>query len=234
MRLEFEATLLARLQSPWLPRVLHVGHEGDDLLVVYSYVPGAPLKERLDSRPLSVTESLVVATAMFSALREMHGQQLLHRGVGPSNVIVNAEGPIATGTLVEFEPSASLYVEGNRLRQQTLDAALYLSPEQAGSIDHDVTEASDLYAAGVALFHCLAGRPPFSGNTLGAILFEHMTSCVPDLRHDGNCRASMLSTNWSAACWRTDVTATNRPKECWPTWTSLPKPWPMTKPSRPS
>ena len=115
----------------------------------------------------------------------MHAHQLLHRGVGPSNIIVNAEGPIATATLVEFEPSASLYVEGHRPRQQTLDAALYLSPEQAGSIDHDVTEASDLYAAGVALFHCLAGRPPFSGNTLGAILFEHMTSCVPDLRTMG-------------------------------------------------
>ncbi len=68
MRLEFEATLLARLQSPWLPRVLHVGHEGDDLLIVYSYVPGVPLRERLEVRPFSVAESLVVATAMFSAL----------------------------------------------------------------------------------------------------------------------------------------------------------------------
>ena len=73
----------------------------------------------------------------------------------------------------------------HRLRQQSLDAALYLSPEQAGSIDHDVTETSDLYAAGVTLFHCLAGRPPFTGSTLGAILFEHMTACVPELRAMG-------------------------------------------------
>ncbi|HEY4312328.1 MAG TPA: response regulator [Pirellulales bacterium] len=185
MRLEFEATHLAALDSPWLPRVLHVGRDGDDLLLVYAYIPGAPLKGVLETRQLTLDESLVVATAIFSALRDMHGRQLLHRGVRPSNVIVNTDGPITRAVLVEFEPSPALYLEETRLREQALDAALYVSPEQAGSIDHDVTEASDLYAAGVSLFHCLAGRPPYSGGTLGAILFEHMTACVPDLRTIG-------------------------------------------------
>ncbi|HVU89238.1 MAG TPA: serine/threonine-protein kinase, partial [Pirellulales bacterium] len=182
MRLEFEASRLARLSSPWLPQVLHVGRQGKDLLVVYSYVPGIALKNCLRDQPLSIGESLVVARGIFSALRDMHAQQLLHRAVRPSNVIVNSAGPITTATLVEFEPSPALYLEDAHFRQQALQAALYLSPEQAGSIDHDVTDASDLYAAGVTLYHCLAGHPPFSGNTLGAILFEHMTACVPDLR----------------------------------------------------
>ena len=58
----------------------------------------------------------------------------------------------------------------------------YLSPEQAGSIDADVAEPSDLYAAGIVLFHCLAGRTPFTGDTVGTVLFEHMTTPVPELR----------------------------------------------------
>ncbi len=63
-------------------------------------------------------------------------------------------------------------------------AALDPSPEQAGSLDHDVTEASDLYSVGVTLFHCLAGRPPFTGDSLGTILFEaHDRESVPTPRN---------------------------------------------------
>ena len=187
MRLEFEATQLQRLQSPWLAPVLHVGREGDDLLLVYQRVPGLSLKAVLESRRLTVAESLAVATAVLSALRDRHKQHLLHRAVCPSNVITVADerGQISGAVLVEIESPPALHLEEARLRHQSLDAAHYLSPEQAGSIDHDVTESSDLYAAGVTLYHCLAGRPPFIGNTLGAILFDHMTACVPELRTVG-------------------------------------------------
>ena len=68
---------------------------------------------------------------------------------------------------------------------EMLNATHYISPEQAGSIDQDVTAVADLYSAGVTLFHCLAGRPPFSGTEVGTILFEHMTARPPKLRELG-------------------------------------------------
>ena len=68
---------------------------------------------------------------------------------------------------------------------QTLESVLYLSPEQAGSVDVDVGEPSDLYSVGVVLYECLAGHPPFQGGTVGEVLFEHMTVPVPDLRGRG-------------------------------------------------
>lgn len=182
MRMEYEATHLARLQSPWLAPVVYVGHEGSELLVVYGRTVGRSLKELLGQRALTVHEALAVATAIFSALRDLHSHQLLHRGLRPSNIVVSQEGPLSTAVLVDLDPPPVLHPDDAQVRQQSLDVAIYLSPEQAGSIDHDVTEASDLYAAGITLFHCLAGHPPFSGNTLGAILFDHMTACVPELR----------------------------------------------------
>ena len=185
MRLEHECTHLKRLHSPWLAEILHVGREGDDLLVVYARVPGVPLRDCLESRQLAIAEALAVGVAVLSALRDMHQHKVLHRNVRPSNIVVNEQGPISAATLVDFQSSAAIELDETQLRRQSLDAALYLSPEQAGSIEQDLTEASDLYAAGVTLFHCLAGRPPFTGSALGAILFDHMTACVPELRSLG-------------------------------------------------
>ncbi len=92
MRLEYEATHLQRLQSPWLASVVHVGRENGDLLLVYEHVAGVALQTCLQSRRLSVAESLVVGQGMFSALRDLHEHRLLHRGVRPSNVIVDGAG----------------------------------------------------------------------------------------------------------------------------------------------
>jgi signal transduction histidine kinase/CheY-like chemotaxis protein/tetratricopeptide (TPR) repeat protein len=67
-------------------------------------------------------------------------------------------------------------------RRQAVDDALYLSPEQAGSLDYDVSEPADLYSAGAVLFHMLAGHSPFQGATVGEVLLQHMTARVPELR----------------------------------------------------
>ncbi len=60
-----------------------------------------------------------------------------------------------------------------------------MSPEQAGSIDCDVGEASDLYSVGILLYQCLTGQPPFEGATVNSVLFQHMTAPVPPLSTSG-------------------------------------------------
>jgi serine/threonine protein kinase len=89
MRLEYEATHLQRLQSPWLAQIVYVGRENGDLLLVYEHVAGVALRECLESRRLSVNESLSVGRGIFSGLRDMHQHRLLHRGVRPSNIVVD-------------------------------------------------------------------------------------------------------------------------------------------------
>ena len=185
MRLEYEATHLQRLRSPWLSPLLHVAREADVLYLVSERAPGTSLQSRLEQRPLSVAEALATARAVFSALRDLHQHGLLHRGVRPTNIVTPGAEPITTACLVDFSPVQSLPLEKASLSGPMLDAALYMSPEQAGSIDQDVTEAADLYSAGVTLYHCLAGHTPFGGDSIGAILFEHMTAQVPELRSIG-------------------------------------------------
>jgi signal transduction histidine kinase/CheY-like chemotaxis protein/tetratricopeptide (TPR) repeat protein len=181
MQLEYEAVHLQSLRSPSVAQALYVGREDADLALVFDHINGTSLDTCLE-RPLNLDESLSIGRSLFSALRDMHGHRLLHRGVRPRNIIVDRANSFAKAILVDFAPPPALRLEETTLDQRSLAAALYLSPEQAGAIDHEVCEASDLYSAGATLFHCLAGRPPFVGDSISAVLFEHMTACVPELR----------------------------------------------------
>src|SRR4051812_41054328 len=54
MRLEYEATHLQRLRSPWLSPLLHVAREHDVLYLVSELVPGESLKACLAKRRITV------------------------------------------------------------------------------------------------------------------------------------------------------------------------------------
>lgn len=184
LRVDREAKLLAELRTPSLAGVLEIGQEADRLYVVRPYVPGISLRQRLLQGPLDLQDVLTVGRCLFSALTETHARRILHHDIRTANIIVDDESPLAKATLTDF--SLGCYADPAALTaKEAVEVALYRSPEHAGSVDYDVGATSDLYSAGIVLFECLVGRPPFAGDTVGAVLLEHMTSHVPELRSMG-------------------------------------------------
>lgn len=179
--LEHDIGVLRNLQSPWLSGVLETGQEADRLYVVRSYVPGISLRQRLLRGPLNPEDAVTVGRCLFAALQEAHEHGVRHHNIRHTNVIVNEGSPVSTAVLVDFGLSYQASLDASTVAK-SIESALYCSPEHAGSVDYYVSATSDLYSAGIVLFECLAGRPPFSGDTVGAVLLEHMTRPVPELR----------------------------------------------------
>jgi two-component system sensor kinase len=184
LQMEQEARLLGELRNPFLARVLATGWEEGRLYVVRPHLPKTTLRHRLLRGRLETADALTVGLCLFSALKEVHAHDVLHRDIHPTNVLVDDESPLATAVLTGFTFGRRLDAS-TCTKEESTQAALYHSPEDAGALDCDVGATSDLYSAGIVLFECLAGRPPFGGDNVGKILLEKMTCSVPDLRSMG-------------------------------------------------
>jgi signal transduction histidine kinase/tetratricopeptide (TPR) repeat protein len=185
-RLEHEAAVLREVQSPWLPGLLQFGRDPAGTFLVTPFVRGATLESVLRCGPLPVDDTLAIARCLLLALEAAHDRGVLHRDLKPSNVIVGEQRPVRSATLIDFGLARTSRLQTS-IRDQPVGTLRYMSPEQAGLLRHDVGPPSDLYAAGVVLFECLAGRPPFAGADASAVLRQHLTAVPPELRALGAC-----------------------------------------------
>ncbi len=184
MRLEHEAHVLSQIKNGLFSPLLDSGTDGDQVFLIMPFIPGITLQSRLQRGPLPVMDTITLGRALLKSLSAAHAKDVLHRDVKPANVIVNEESPLREATLIDFGLARSTNLDAS-IRDHWVGTAQYLSPEGAGLLDQEVTACSDLYSAGIVLFECLAGRPPFQGKSVGEVLRQHMTVQVPELRSMG-------------------------------------------------
>ena len=184
LRLEHEAYVLESLDGGTFRPLLAGGHDGPLFYLVQPRFEGQTLCDRLADGALSVRSALQVARDVLGALALVHAQGVLHRDVKPANIVVRGAEPIERAELIDFGLGRSAGLDVSP-RDEPVGTARYLAPEAAGLIEPGVDHRSDLYSLGVVLFECLAGRPPFGGDTVGEVLRQHLNTTAPQLRSLG-------------------------------------------------
>jgi len=163
-----EASVLARLDHPTLPKVSDFFSEhGSDFLVM-DYVPGDDLQQRIDESPAGIDEPLVRqwADQLVEALAYLHKQQppVLHRDIKPANIKITPDGRIK---LVDFGLVKLMAQDGARTITvvQGRGTAMYTPLEQYGSDSGHTDVRTDIYALGATLYHLLCDSPPPDAKT---------------------------------------------------------------------
>lgn len=131
--------------------------------IVMPYLPGRTLKEAIDGTngpALSIEDIRRITAAVADGLGFLHANNITHQDLNPKNIFLTDDGRvlILDFGLAKFHDLASITVEG-----QAVGTPAYLAPEQ---LRGEVDQASDLYALGATLYHCLTGRPPFIGHPM--------------------------------------------------------------------
>jgi serine/threonine protein kinase len=163
-----EASVLARLDHPNLPKVSDYFTQSGREYLVMDFVPGHDLRELIDKAQqehhfIEETQVLDWADQLCSALAYLHEQDppILHRDIKPSNIKLTPTGLIK---LVDFGLVKLLTSDEARTVTvvQGQGTAAYTPLEQYGGDDTHTDIRSDVYSLGATLYHLLTGRSPIT------------------------------------------------------------------------
>jgi serine/threonine protein kinase len=160
-----EASILARLDHPNLPKVSDFFSSGNRDYLVMDFIPGQDLRSMVEDAHqlggfLPEQEILAWTTQLCDALQYLHDQAppILHRDVKPGNIRVTPNGLVK---LVDFGLVKVLVPDEMTITvMQGRGTALYTPLEQYGGDTGHTDVRSDLYALGCTLYHLFAGQAP--------------------------------------------------------------------------
>jgi eukaryotic-like serine/threonine-protein kinase len=175
-RFQREVEWLEKLHHPGIVAYISHGRTPQGLLfLAMEWLDGEDLSRRLGRGALDVQHTLVLAARIADALGEAHRQEIVHRDIKPSNLLLR-DDKIEQVTVLDFGIARDL----KSTRSLTASGAVvgtpeYMAPEQARG-SHEVGPSADVFSLGAVLYHCLTGRPPFTGqhvaSRLAKLLFE--------------------------------------------------------------
>ncbi|WP_224284258.1 serine/threonine-protein kinase, partial [Streptomyces sp. LS1784] len=189
-RFRREAQLLAAISHPGIVDVHDYGESGGEAeggaegeriaYIVMELVDGRPLDKVLaEDGPMPPERVLSMLATALDALQAAHQQEIVHRDVKPSNLMLGVDGRV---TVTDFGIARALVSTTLTATNVVIGTALYMAPEQAGG--GGVTPASDLYSIGVVCYELLTGKPPFTGESVVEVALKHVQQPAPELPED--------------------------------------------------
>jgi serine/threonine protein kinase len=187
-----EASAAGRVGNPHIVETFDAGvlDTGEPYLVM-ELLRGEPLSYRIARGPMFLPDVIDIMGQACVGIAAAHAAGIVHRDLKPDNLfIVDVDGrpfvKILDFGISKFDPSTTgsmaLTQEG-----AALGTPYYMAPEQIrGQANLDAR--ADVYALGVILYECLAGKRPFEAEVLTqlAILIhtgkpEPLSALRPDL-----------------------------------------------------
>ena len=165
-----EARVLASIQDPNVVRLYEYVESPAGAAIVMELVDGVSLREIVSRYGKTSAElALVVLQGSLLGLAAAHARGVVHRDYKPENVLVDGAG---VSKLTDFGIAARA---GDRA--VAAGTLAYAPPEQFSG--GPASPAGDVYAATATFYECLAGHPPFAGDTAEVLMYRHLSEPVP-------------------------------------------------------
>ena len=180
IRLQHDLNTLIDSDSTRLTAPLDFESSADRFQVIFPWISGVSLAERVRKKPFTTLEALRFALVVCEQLGHVHDQGLLYRDFRPTHIFLKDESDSTNIVLGGHGPFSHATYHACP-ENEKLQLAAFFSPELSGAIDRDIRKTTDFYGLGALLYFVIAGRAPFEADEIGETLFQHLTHPVPRL-----------------------------------------------------
>ncbi len=174
-RFRREAHAAARLETPHVVPIYDYGEIDGRLFVSMRLINGRDLATVLADGPLEPARAARIIGQVAEALHAAHGIGLIHRDIKPSNILLDDRD---FAYLIDF--GIARIADDTRMTKtgNTIGTFAYIAPERLdGRGDEDARV--DIYSLACVLYECLAGDPPFGGDTMARLVAAHLNTPPP-------------------------------------------------------
>jgi serine/threonine protein kinase len=183
-RLRFlrEARAAASVRHSNVASVLHLGRTGSGYFYAVEFVEGETLENLVRrSGRLEVKLALEIAMQVAAGLAAIHEQNLVHRDIKPTNIMVRLkEERSVTAKIIDLGLAKTLEETASEAGISSPGAFVgtpeFASPKQFGGVGVDIR--SDLYSLGVTLWVMVTGQTPFRGPP-AEVMYQHQHAPLP-------------------------------------------------------
>ena len=155
-----EAKSIARQHHEGIIKILDIFEENGTAYYVMDYIDGQSLRQMVETRgPLPLDEALGYIRQAAGALGYLHGRNMNHLDVKPSNMMVDHSGKL---TLIDFGLSKHYGDDGRETTMTPMCISRGYSPKEqylTGGVSY-FSPAADIYALGATLYYLLTGQNP--------------------------------------------------------------------------
>lgn len=185
-RFRREVAALGKLRHPNIVAAYEAGQLGAYHYLVMEYIEGRDLGHWIAKlKRLPIDMACEIARQVALGLEHAHKLGFIHRDVKPSNLIAvrKSNGELDV-RILDFGLARSFDGTSDEARVtragQIVGTVDYLAPEQAQG-SQNVDGRADIYSLGVTLFEMIAGRTPYTGDTMMARLVARVTQKAPSI-----------------------------------------------------
>jgi predicted ATPase/signal transduction histidine kinase/tRNA A-37 threonylcarbamoyl transferase component Bud32 len=173
-RLKHEYQIRKNLELEQIVKAISLQSFDHRLGIVLEDFGGESLGQLLEKKRLSLLATLNIAIQIVKALEYLHQNQIIHKDIKPSNIIINSQTKQVK--LTDFGIATKLNKENPQFNNpNSVEGTLaYMSPEQTGRMNRTLDYRTDFYSLGITLYEMLTGELPFTSSDPLEIVYNHM------------------------------------------------------------
>jgi serine/threonine protein kinase/formylglycine-generating enzyme required for sulfatase activity len=181
-RFQREAEACARLSHPNIVVVHDINRVENVHFLVMEHIDGTDLAQLVQQQGrLPVPQACNYVRQAAIGLQHAHEQGLVHRDVKPQNLMLTKTGIVKVMDLglARLSQSSGEQWAGLTGTGAIMGTPYYMAPEQVTNAKA-VDIRADIYSLGATLYHLLAGKPPFAGMDLVAMVAARVQGTPPE------------------------------------------------------